>query len=112
MAPEVPKDMLGPRPRIALWVTVSMRRDGELVQVDRACHLSLTPFLSMSSTRRSTQDIRPMMSTDTSSVVEAAREYRPAHAKNAALSVLPDGLTYDRDHPVHYPNGRSISDDI
>jgi hypothetical protein len=36
MALEVPDDMLGPRPEIAVWCTVSVRRDAGLVQVDRS----------------------------------------------------------------------------
>ena len=34
MALEVPNDMLGPGPDIGVWATVSVRREGSLVQVD------------------------------------------------------------------------------
>ena len=44
MALEVPNDMLGPGPEIAVWATTSVRRDGELVQVDRYGNPSFIPF--------------------------------------------------------------------
>ena len=44
MALEVPNDMLGPDPEIGTWATVSVRRDGMLVQVDRIGNPSFNPF--------------------------------------------------------------------
>ena len=44
MALEVPNDMLGPDPEIGVWCTVSVRRDGALVQVDRIGNPSFNPF--------------------------------------------------------------------
>lgn len=42
----VPDDMLGPDPVIHLWATVSVRRDGTLVQVDRGGHPTINPFIN------------------------------------------------------------------
>ena len=38
--------------------------------------------------------------------------YPPDEAKGAAQTLLPDILHYDRTRPVHYPNGRVITDDV
>jgi energy-converting hydrogenase Eha subunit F len=38
--------------------------------------------------------------------------YPPDEAKEAALTLLPDILYYDRTRPAHYPNGRVMTDDV
>ena len=43
---EVPNEMLGADPEIGLWATVSVRRDGALVQVDRGGHPTINPFIN------------------------------------------------------------------
>ncbi len=42
MALEVPNEMLGPGPEVGVWCTVSVRRDGRLVQVDRLTYGRVT----------------------------------------------------------------------
>jgi hypothetical protein len=115
MALEVPNDMLGSGPQIALWVTVSVRRDGKLAQVDRAGNPSLTPFFvdelkEQFNSGQPADDVAGYL--EPWSKLLESRGYPPAEARNAALSVLPDVLHYDRDRPAHYPNGRSITDDV
>jgi hypothetical protein len=46
IALEVPSDMLGWEPEIGVWATVSVRRDGLLVQVDRGGHPTINPFIN------------------------------------------------------------------
>src|SRR5205807_3937176 len=46
IALEVPNDMLGSGPRIGVWVTISLRRDGKLVQMDREGNPSFNPILN------------------------------------------------------------------
>jgi hypothetical protein len=60
MALEVPDEMLGPGPEIAVWATVSVRRDGTLVQVDRYGNPSFNPSSSTSSRTSSKPHTRPM----------------------------------------------------
>ena len=43
---EVPNDMLGADSAIGVWATVSVRRDGALVQVDRGGHPTINPFIN------------------------------------------------------------------
>src|SRR5262249_35702782 len=44
MALEVPNELLGPGPEIAVWANTSVWRDRELVQVDRYGNPSFIPF--------------------------------------------------------------------
>jgi hypothetical protein len=43
---EVPSDMLGAGPRIGVWATISVRRDGMLVQMDRGGNPTINPFIN------------------------------------------------------------------
>jgi hypothetical protein len=45
IALEVPDDMLG-GPEIGVWATISLRRDGTLVQMDRGGHPTINPFVN------------------------------------------------------------------
>jgi hypothetical protein len=38
--------------------------------------------------------------------------YAPDEATAAAQTLLPDILSFDRTMPAHYPNGRSLTDDV
>jgi uncharacterized protein DUF4331 len=46
IALEVPNDMLSADPEIGVWGTVSVRRDGAIVQVDRGGHPTINPFVN------------------------------------------------------------------
>jgi Domain of unknown function (DUF4331) len=46
IALEVPHDMLSADPEIGVWGTVSVRRDGAIVQVDRGGHPTINPFVN------------------------------------------------------------------
>jgi hypothetical protein len=46
IALEVPSEMLGAGPEIGVWAAVSVRRDGELVQVDRGGNPTINPFVN------------------------------------------------------------------
>jgi Domain of unknown function (DUF4331) len=115
MALEVPDDMLGPGPQIGLWGTVSVRRDGKLVQVDRVGNPSLNPFF--------VDDLKDRFNAghpcdDVADYLEPwsklleSRGYPAAEARDAVLTVLPDILRYDCEQPAHYPNGRVLTDDV
>jgi hypothetical protein len=75
IALDVPDEMLGPGPPVGVWATVSLRRDGALVQTDRVG--------------------------------------RPAtEVAEAAGTMLPDILRYDRGRPAAHPNGRNLTDNL
>jgi hypothetical protein len=115
MALEVPNEMLGPDPKIAVWVTTSVRRDGTLVQVDREGNPSFNPFF-VDELKNNFNAGQP--ADDVANYLEPwsklleSRGYPPAEARDTVLTVLPDLLHYDRDQPAHYPNGRVLTDDV
>jgi hypothetical protein len=115
MALEVPNDMLGPGPDIGVWATVSVRREGSLVQVDRIGNPSFNPF-SVDELKNAFNAGQP--TDDVANYLEPwsklleSRGYPPAEARDTILTVLPDILHYDRDRPAHYPNGRVVTDDV
>jgi hypothetical protein len=115
MALEVPNEMLGPGPEIAVWATTSVRRDGELVQVDRYGNPSFIPFFvdelkDKFNAGHPADDVADFL--EGWATLLESRGYPPAVAQETALTVLPDVMHYDRNRPAHYPNGRVLTDDI
>lgn len=116
VALEVPGDLLGPGPEIGVWATVSVRRDGALVQVDRGGHPTINPFINPNDAKDDYNAGHP--ADDVANYLQrfsAALEgngYPPEEASAAALTVLPDILRYDRGKPPVYPNGRALTDDV
>jgi Domain of unknown function (DUF4331) len=115
IALEVPNDMLGPGPEIGAWCTVSVRRDGMLVQVDRVGNPSFNPFFvdelkNKFNAGQPVDDVANYL--EPWSKLLESRGYPPAEARDTVLTVLPDVLHYDRNRPAHYPNGRVLTDDV
>ena len=116
IALEVPADILGPDPVIGVWATISLRRDGALVQMDRGGNPTINPFINpdgeknLYNSRQPADDIANYLG-PWSAVLENGG-YAPDEAKAAAMQVLPDILRYDRTKPAAYPNGRGLTDDV
>jgi Domain of unknown function (DUF4331) len=115
MALEVPDDMLGPGPEIAVWCTASVRRDGELVQVDRYGNPSFNPFFvdelkNKFNAGHPADDVADFL--EPWSELLESRGYPADVARETALTVLPDVMHYNRTRPAHYPNGRVLTDDV
>ncbi len=116
IALEVPNDMLGADPVIGVWATISLRRDGKLVQMDRGGHPTINPFINpdgeknLYNSRQPADDVANYLG-PWSKILENSG-YSPEEAKTAALQVLPDILPYDRTQPAAYPNGRVLTDDV
>jgi hypothetical protein len=115
MALEVPNDMLGQGPEIAVWCTASVRRDGELVQVDRYGNPSFNPFFvdelkNEYNAGHPADDVANWL--EPWSKLLESRGYPPGVARETALTVLPDVMHYNRERPAHYPNGRVLTDDV
>jgi len=115
MALEVPNDMLGTGPEIAVWCTSSVRRDGELLQVDRYGNPSFNPFFvdelkNQYNAGHPADDVATFL--EPWSKLLESRGYPPAVARETALTVLPDVMHYNRNRPAHYPNGRVLTDDV
>jgi hypothetical protein len=113
---EVPDEMLGPDPEIGVWVTVCVRRDGDLVQVDRGGHPTINPFVNPNEVKnrydagQPADDLATWLEPFTRTLQEHGG-YSEPEARAAALIVLPDILRYDRRQPARYPNGRALDND-
>jgi Domain of unknown function (DUF4331) len=113
---EVPNDMLGRGPLIGAWNTISLRRDGVLVQMDRAGNPSFNPILNADDIKDEFNSTDPV--DDVKNYLQPLSEalqrhgYVPDEATAAASTLLPDILHYDRTRPAHYPNGRALTDDV
>jgi hypothetical protein len=113
---EVPNDMLGHDPLIGAWNTISLRRDGMLVQMDRAGNPSFNPILNADDIKDEFNSTDPV--DDVKNYLQPLSEalqrhgYAPDEATAAARTLLPDILHYDRTTPAHYPNGRVMTDDV
>ena len=116
IALEVPSEMLGAGPEIGVWAAVSVRRDGELVQVDRGGNPTINPFVNPNdvkdqfNARQPADDVANYLRPWSKLLEENG--HTPDEAAAAARIVLPDILRYDRARPAAYPNGRAVSDDV
>ena len=108
--------MLGADPVIGVWATISLRRDGTLVQMDRGGNPTINPFINpdgeknLYNSRQPADDVANYLG-PWSKILENGG-YSPEEAKAAAMQVLPDILRYDRTKPATYPNGRVLTDDV
>jgi hypothetical protein len=116
IALEVPNDMLGAGPEIGVWATVSVQRDGRLVQMDRVGNPAFNPIVMPDdqknefNARQPVDDVENYL--ETLSGVLREHGYSTAAATATALGVLPDILHYNRSRPASYPNGRGLTDDV
>ena len=116
IAVEIPSEMLGGNPVIGVWVTISLRREGALVQMDRGGNPTINPFINpdgeknLYNSRQPADDVANYLG-PWSKILENGG-YSPEAAKAAAMQVLPDILHYDRTKPANYPNGRVLTDDV
>jgi len=116
IAVEAPNDMLGPGPSIGAWITLSLRRDGALVPMDREGNPSFNPILNADDIKDQFNATDPV--DDVKNYLQPLAEtlqrhgYPPDEAAAAAHTLLPDILHYDRTKPAHYPNGRALTDDV
>lgn len=116
IALEVPNDMLGAGPVIGAWATVSLRRDDILTQVERDGHPSMNPIVIADEQKNAFNEGQPVddvkLYLEPLSQLLRGHGYAPDAARAAALTLLPDILTYDRRSPATYPNGRIPTDDV
>jgi hypothetical protein len=115
MALEVPNEMLGSGPEIGVWCTSSVRRDGDLVQVDRYGNPSFNPFFvdelkNQFNAGHPADDVATFL--EPWSKLLESRGYPSGVARETALTALPDVMHYNRTRPAHYPNGRVPTDDV
>lgn len=114
---EAPDDMLGAGPGIGVWATLSVRRDGMIVQMDRGGNPSMNPIVNPDDVKNTYNTGEP--ATDVAmylplwtQILQASGGYTAEEAAATAGTVLPDILRYDRTRPACYPNGRALTDDV
>ena len=113
---EVPSELLGGDPVIGVWASISLRRNGALVQMDRGGNPTINPFINpdgqknLYNSRQPADDVSNYLG-PWSALLESSG-YPPDAARAAAMEVLPDILQYDRTKPATYPNGRIPTDDV
>lgn len=116
IALEVPDDMLGTGPQVGFWASISLRQNGELTQMDRGGNPTVNPFINpdgqknLYNSRQPHDDVANYLGPWSKLLEDGG--YPPGEAREAALSMLPDILRYDRDKPAAYPNGRALADDV
>lgn len=114
---EMPDSLLGDNPAIGVWARVCVRRDGRLVSVDRGAHPSLTAYFNAEDVKEEYNTREPADDWDHyrapwTAALQHFGGYSQDAAEKALRTVLPDILRYDRTRPAHYPNGRSLTDDV
>jgi Domain of unknown function (DUF4331) len=116
IAMEVPDDLLGTGRQIGFWASISLRQDGMLKQMDRGGNPTINPFITpdgeknLFNSRVPADDVANYLGPWSKLLEDGG--YPPAEAREAALSMLPDILRYDRSRPAVYPNGRALTDDV
>lgn len=116
---ELPTSELGGSPGIRIWGRCSLRRDGQLLHVDRAGHPSVSSFFNTDETKEEYNASEPAGDRErwTDQFVHLmghTGNYTRAEAIAAidAEGLLPDMLAFDPSRPAEYPNGRSFADDV
>jgi hypothetical protein len=116
---ELPTSELGGSPGSRIWGRCSLRRDGQLVHVDRAGHPSVSSFFNTDETKEEYNASEPPRDRErwTDQFVHLmghTGNYTREEAIAAidAEGLLPDMLTFDPSRPAEYPNGRSFTDDV
>jgi Domain of unknown function (DUF4331) len=116
---ELPTERLGGDPGIKLWGRCSLRRNGELMHVDRAGHPSVSSFFNTDDTKEEYNASEPV--NDRNRWLDQF-VHLMGHTGNytreeaiAAIDTegtLPDMLSFNPFEPARYPNGRVFSDDV
>ncbi len=106
-------------PRIRIWGRCSLRRDGELLHVDRAGHPSVSSFFNTDDTKEEYNASEPV--DDRNRWLEQfvhlmghTGDYTREEAIDAIdkEGTLPDMLDLQPVQPAKYPNGRVFTDDV
>ncbi|GAY16933.1 DUF4331 family protein [Mycobacterium sp. shizuoka-1] len=118
IAIEVPTAELGAG-ALRIWGRCSLRRDGELVHVDRAGHPSVSSFFNTDDTKEEYNASVPVHDRERWSaqfvhLMGHTGGYTEQEAVEAIEreGTLPDMLTFDPAKPAKYPNGRVFTDDV
>ena len=115
----MPTSFLGADPDIRIWGRCSLRRDGELLHVDRAGHPSVSSFFNTDDTKEEYNASEPV--NDRTRWIDMfihLMGHTGGYSREEAIEAidkegtLPDMLTFNPSKPAKYPNGRVFTDDV
>ncbi|MEV0136813.1 DUF4331 family protein [Dactylosporangium sp. NPDC050688] len=119
MAIELPTAELAPRPELRIWGRCSVRRDGELIHVDRAGHPSMSSFFNTDDTKEEYNASEPLNDrTRWTDQFVHLLGHTGGYTREEAIAalgehgLLPDVLHFDPSKPAAYPNGRTFTEDV
>jgi hypothetical protein len=119
MVLELPTSALGVHTDMRIWGRCSVRRDGELLHVDRAGHPSVSSFFNTDDTKERYNASVP--ADDREQWIDMfvhLMGHTGGYSRDEAIAAideegtLPDMLTFDPAKPAKYPNGRVFTDDV
>ena len=116
---ELPTERLGGNPAFRIWGRCSLRRNGELLHVDRAGHPSVSSFFNTDDTKEEYNASEPVNDRArwTDQFVHLMGHTGNYTREEAIAAIdkegtLPDMLTFSPSEPAKYPNGRVFTDDV
>lgn len=119
MAIEMPTSALGADPDVRIWGRCSLRRDGQLLHVDRAGHPSVSSFFNTDDTKEEYNASVPIHDRERwIGMFIHLMGHTGGYTREEAIEAidqegtLPDMLTYNPSKPARYPNGRVFTDDV
>ncbi len=119
MVLDMPTSALGAEPDIRIWGRCSVRRDGELLHVDRAGHPSVSSFFNTDETKEEYNASEPVRDRERwLPMFIHLMGHTGGYSRQESIEAidregtLPDMLTYDPSKPAKYPNGRTFTDDV
>jgi hypothetical protein len=119
MVLELPTEELGASPQIRIWGRCSVRRDGELLHVDRAGHPSVSSFFNTDDTKEEYNGSEPVNDQERwLDLFVHLMGHTGGYTRDEAIvaihdhGILPDMLSYDPSKAAKYPNGRVFTDDV
>ncbi|SRR5579871_1028959 len=119
MVLEMPTGTLGAKPEVSIWGRCSVRRNGQLVHVDRDGNPTVASFFNTDETKEAYNACEPIYDRERFldqfvHVLGHTGNYTREEAIAAidADRLLPDVMRYNPSKPAGFPNGRTFTDHV
>jgi hypothetical protein len=119
MVLEMPTSVLGANPEVRIWGRCSVRRDGELIHVDRDGNPTVASFFNTDETKEAYNATEPIH--DRERFLEQfvhVLGHTGNYTREEAIAaidgdrLLPDVMRYNPSQPAGFPNGRTFTDHV